>query len=164
MDDFLFRPATIADAPALGALVLDLLPYLTIDPEGKGADEFVAHVDGAAQLRYLRQPNFRYRLATRQGKLAGFIAMRDNSHLFHLFVGRALHGQGLGRRLWEQARDAALAAGNPGVFTVNASDHAMPMYRHLGFEPTGPREAQRGIAWTPMRLESAGSPYRPAGS
>ncbi|AVR98056.1 GNAT family N-acetyltransferase [Pseudoduganella armeniaca] len=163
MDDFLFRPATIADAPALGALVLDLLPYLTIDPAGKGADEFVAHIDGAAQLRYLRQPNFRYRLATRQGKLAGFIALRDNSHLFHLFVGRSWHGQGLGRRLWELARAEALAAGNPGVFTVNASDHALPMYRRFGFEPTGPREAQRGIAWTPMRLGSAGSPYRPAG-
>lgn len=146
------RPGTVADAPLIGALVLDLLPYLTVDPAGQGAEAFVVNIDAAAQARYLAMPSFRYRLAWRGDTLAGFVAMRDNGHLFHLFVDRALHGQGLGRRLWELARDEALALGNPGVFTVNASDHALAMYTRLGFVPTGPREEKNGIAWTPMRL------------
>jgi len=146
------RPGTVADAPIVGALVMDLLPFLTVDPQGRGAESFVANIDAAAQARYLAAPSFRYQLAWRGNALAGFVAMRDNGHLFHLFVDRALHGQGLGRRLWELARDEALALGNPGVFTVNASDHALPMYVRLGFMPVGPREEQRGIAWTPMRL------------
>ncbi len=161
MHNIAIRPATVADAPALGAMVLDLLPYLTVHPQGLGAEEFITHVDAAAQLRYLRQPNFRYRLALRYGALAGFVALRDNSHLFHLFVGRPWHGQGLGRRLWELARDEALAAGNPGQFTVNASDHALPMYARFGFAPTGPRETQRGIAWTPMRWQQPVQPPLP---
>lgn len=152
MDNLILRAGTVADAPAVGALVMDLLPFLTVDPQGRGAESFVANIDAAAQARYLAAPSFRYRLAWRGDALAGFVAMRDNGHLFHLFVARDMHGQGLGRRLWELARDEALALGNPGVFTVNASDHALPMYARLGFVPTGPREAQYGIAWTPMRL------------
>jgi len=152
MKNLILRAGTVADAPAVGALVMDLLPFLTIDPQGRGAESFVANIDAAAQERYLAAPAFRYQLAWRGNALAGFVAMRDNGHLFHLFVDRALHGQGLGRRLWELARDEALALGNPGVFTVNASDHALAMYTRLGFVPTGPREEQRGIAWTSMRL------------
>jgi len=145
------RPGTVADAPSVGALVMDLLPFLTVDPEGRGAESFVANIDATAQARYLAAPTFRYQLALHGDALAGFVAMRDNGHLFHLFVSRALHGQGLGRRLWELARDEAVALGNPGVFTVNASDHALAMYTRLGFVASGPREEQRGIAWTPMR-------------
>ena len=153
MDDSLvIRPGTVADAPIVGALVMDLLPFLTVDPQGRGADAFVASIDATAQARYLATPAFRYRLALRGDTLAGFVAMRDNGHLFHLFVSRDLHGRGLGRRLWELARDEALALGNPGIFTVNASDHALPMYTRLGFVPTGPREEKNGIAWTPLIL------------
>ena len=151
MDNLIIRPGTVADAPIVGALVMDLMPYLTLDPQGRGAEAFIANVGVAAQARYLAAPDFRYRLALDGDTLAGFVALRDNSHVYHLFVARALHGQGLGRRLWQLARDEALALGNPGVFTVNASDYGLPMYLRLGFVPVAPREEKDGIAWTRMR-------------
>jgi predicted GNAT family N-acyltransferase len=81
--------------------------------------------------------------------------VRDNTHLFSLYVGTAWHGQGIGKRLWEAARDGALARGNPGTFTVNSSTFAESMYRHLGFEATGPVAEMHGIRFVPMRLELA---------
>lgn len=154
MNDLAIRLATPADATAIGSLILDLLPFLTLHPQGEGAEQFIANVGIDAQRRYLAQENFRYHVAYLGDELAGVVAMRDNGHLFHLFVRAALHGQGLGRRLWELARDEALARGNPGAFTVNSSDHAEPMYRRLGFEPTAPRAEHDGIAYIPMRWDA----------
>ncbi len=151
MENLTIRPATVDDADAIGNLIMDLLPFLTLHPDGEGAEAFIANVGIAAQRRYLAQDNYQYHVALREGALAGAVAMRDNSHLFHLFVAQALHGQGLGRQLWLLARDEAIARGNPGVFTVNASTHGMPMYLRLGFVATGPRVEHDGIADMPMQ-------------
>ncbi|QGZ39160.1 acetyltransferase (GNAT) family protein [Pseudoduganella flava] len=156
MEGLAIRRAGIDDADAIGALIADLLPFLTLHPDGRGAAGFIASVGAPAQRRYLAQPNFRYHVAADGGSAmpAGVVAMRDNGHLFHLFVRRDLHGRGLGRQLWEFARDEAIALGNPGTFTVNASDHAVAMYRRLGFVPAAPRAEHDGIAYLPMRWQA----------
>lgn len=56
----------------------------------------------------------------------GVVGVRDNSHLYHLFVAKPFQGCGLGRRLWEHAKAQYLAAGNPGVFTVNRARTSDP--------------------------------------
>jgi GNAT superfamily N-acetyltransferase len=96
-----------------------------------------------------------YHVADTGTELAGFIAMRDGSHLFHLFVARHWHRQGVARRLWDVARAAALAAGNTGVFTVNSSKVARPVYEAFGFVPSAPLQCQRGIWFQPMQLTLA---------
>ena len=67
----------------------------------------------------------------------------EDQHIWHV------------ERLWELARDGALARGNPGSFTVNASVFAEGMYRRLGFTATGPVAEMHGIRFIPMRLEQA---------
>ncbi|TWI62148.1 acetyltransferase (GNAT) family protein [Pseudoduganella lurida] len=151
MDNLTFRPATPEDAPAIAALIMALMPFLTQHPSGKGAEQFMASVGIDGQRRYLAQERYRYHVAMEDGLLAGIVAMRDNAHLFHLFVSESLHGKGLGRRLWELARDEAIALGNPGSFTVNAAVRVMAMYRHLGFVPEGEPVAHDGIVDVPMR-------------
>ena len=83
--------------------------------------------------------------------MAGVVAMRENTHLFHLFVPRALHRQGMARQLWRAARDASIARGNTTGFTVNSSVYALPFYESLGFVATAPRVEADGIAYVPMR-------------
>jgi len=150
---FTVRAALPGDAAAISALVLSLQPYLTIAPDGSGAEEFLVSLSPDIIRRNLQDENYRYHLAFDGALLAGVVAMRDNAHLFSLYVGSAWHGQGLGRRLWEVARDAALARGNPGSFTVNSSTFAESMYRHLGFTATGPVAEMHGIRFIPMRLD-----------
>ncbi|GGY20967.1 GNAT family N-acetyltransferase [Massilia dura] len=154
MDNLTIRPATVADATAIGSLVLDLLPYLTVHPQGLGAEKFISNVGIDAQRRYLGQDNFRYHVALRGDELLGVVAVRDNTHLFHLFVREALHGQGLGQRLWQLARDEAIAKGNPGSFTVNAAGRAAGWYVRLGFVQVAERIEHDGIVDVPMRWES----------
>ncbi|KHA78328.1 hypothetical protein NC77_13325 [Janthinobacterium lividum] len=84
--------------------------------------------------------------------MAGVVAMRDNTHLFHMFVPRAWHRRGMARRLWQAARDASLAKGDVTAFTVNSSLYAFPLYTSLGFVATGPKVEEGGIAFVPMRM------------
>jgi GNAT superfamily N-acetyltransferase len=149
------RSAVAEDASAISALILSLQPYLTIAPDGAGAEEFLVTLQPDIIRRNLLADNYSYQLAVDGDALAGVVAMRDNTHLFSLYVGSAWHGQGVGKRLWEVARDAALARGNPGRFTVNSSAFAVGMYRHLGFTAAGPMAEMHGIRFLPMRLDLA---------
>ena len=133
----------------------------------RAAEEFILHEStpadaavflaeqGEEGMRGFLAQGYVYHLAEVDGALAGFIAMRERSHVYSLYVDKAFHRRGIARRLWETARQAALAAGDgpghPGVFTVNASNHALPFYATLGFVPTKPM--QMGIVrYNPMHL------------
>jgi ribosomal protein S18 acetylase RimI-like enzyme len=129
----------------------------------RAAEEFILHestpADGAVFLaeqgedgmRGFLAQGFVYHLAEVDGELAGFIAIRERSHVYSLYVDKRFHRRGIARSLWDTARVAATGPGHPGFFTVNASNHALPFYASLGFVPTAPTQA--GIVrYNPMRL------------
>lgn len=145
------RPLTPDDIPACAALLR------------RAAEEFILHEStpedgavflaqqGAEGMRGFVAQGYVYHLAEIDGVLAGFIAVRDRSHVYSLYVERRFHRRGVARRLWETARAAALGPGHPGVFTVNASSHALPFYASIGFVPSA--AMQSGIVrYHPMRL------------
>ena len=96
--------------------------------------------------------DFRFYLAEDAGGIAGVVAIRANSHLYYLFVGKPHQRAGLSRRLWLRVRDDCLALGNPGKFTVNASNYAVPAYEKLGFRRTESRREKNGVQYNPMQL------------
>lgn len=146
------RPATAGDAGAISALINSVMHHLTIHPEGIGAEQFIASLSPAGVAAMIAAPGMRYMACFEGAALAGVVAMRDNRHLYHLFVAPAFQRRGLATRLWQAARDEALARGNPGTFTVNSSIHAVPLYESLGFRATAARMEDKGIAWLPMQL------------
>jgi ribosomal protein S18 acetylase RimI-like enzyme len=152
------RPLTPADIPAAAALLCRaagefILPAST--PENGAV--FLAE-QGEEGMRGFFAKGFVYHGAEVDGELAGFIAIRERSHVYSLYVDRRWHRRGIARRLWDAAREAAVGPDHPGVFTVNSSDHALPFYASLGFVPTAP--TQVGIVrYNPMRLLI---PSRPA--
>jgi predicted GNAT family N-acyltransferase len=75
--------------------------------------------------------------------------------LFHLFVAEHLQGQGIGKLLWNHAKDAATTAGNPGRFTVNSTEFGVTVYESFGFVSTGPKTETNGIAFIPMLYDQA---------
>jgi GNAT superfamily N-acetyltransferase len=100
-----------------------------------------------------------YHLAESDGEIAGFIAIRERKHVFHMFVGANWQRQGIGRKLWEAARAVAIENGGNGAFTVNASNFAVPMYEALGFARTAPMQCVKGLFFNPMSIKIlAGSP------
>lgn len=150
MKTLTIRPARLEDAPAISALIRELLPYMTVAADGSGAEAFVRTLQASAIAVCLGDSRYRYQLGWLDGQLAGVVAVRDGSHLFHLFVARALHGRGLGRQLWQAARVEAPAGTG---FTVNSSVFALPMYQRFGFEAQGAVIERDGIAYIPMRWD-----------
>ena len=149
----LIRPIEPADIPAAAALLRRaaqtyILPAAS--PEDGAA--FLAD-QGEDKLRSRIDEGYAYHVALVDGALAGFIGVRGRTHLYGLYVDAAWHRRGTARRLWQSARDAALAGGpaHPGVFTVNASDYAVPLYEALGFVSSGPRQV-RLLPYQPMAL------------
>jgi ribosomal protein S18 acetylase RimI-like enzyme len=155
------RSLTLDDIPAAAALL------------GRAAEEFILHEstpEGAAAflaeqgedgMRRFFASGFVYHAAEVEGTLAGFIAIRERSHVYSLYVDRCFHRRGIARRLWDAACAAAMGPGHPGAFTVNASNHAMPFYAALGFVPTAPMQV--GIVrYNPMRLVVDGALVDPA--
>lgn len=120
------RRADEDDAEAISALIQGLTHCFTLSPDGVGAEAFV------------------------DGRLAGVVAIRDRSHLYHLFVAAEFQKRGLARTLWNHAKQAALLAGSARIFTVNSTPHAEPVYERFGFQATGPRVEANGIAFIPM--------------
>jgi GNAT superfamily N-acetyltransferase len=146
-----FRAGSPADAEAIAGLIASFQSELTDDPSGAGAEEYLASVSLRAEREYLASERYRYLVAYSDSQLAGFIAIRDGSHLFHLFVERSYQRQGLARRLWERALEELSAASSDGGFTVNSSLSAVPVYQAFGFAPAGSIQSMHGISFLPMR-------------
>ena len=106
-----------------------------------------------AKVRGRLAGDFRFYVAEHRESIAGVAAIRSNSHLYYLFVGKAHQRTGLARRLLAQVLAELPAHGNPGKLTVNASNHAVPAYEKLGFRRTEPTKNSDGVLYNPMVLE-----------
>jgi len=146
-----FRPGLPSDADAIAGLIASFQSELTDDPSGAGAEEFLASVSVQAESEYLASERYRFLLAYSDSQFAGFIAIRDGSHLFHLFVERSHQRQGIARRLWEQALDKLCAPSSDESLTVNSSLRAVSVYKAFGFVPAGSIQSRHGISFLPMR-------------
>ena len=146
-----FRAGSPADAEAIAGLIASFQSDLTDDPSGAGAEKYLASVSVGAEREYLASERYRYLLAYANSRLAGFIAIRDGSHLFHLFVERSHQRQGIARRLWKRALEELCAPNRDGCFTVNSSLSAVPVYQAFGFIPAGSIRRMHGISFLPMK-------------
>ncbi len=89
----------------------------------------------AKSIRQKIDAGQRFHLAFVDDVLAGVAAIRDDSHVFQLFVGTRYQGRGIARKLWHRLmRDSIRRAGTR-FFTLNAAIAAVPVYLRLGFEP-----------------------------
>ena len=146
------RSATPADARPLAKLIASFQPTLTLDPSGVGAEQYLASVSEEAERQYLESPRYTYFVTEHEGEVVGFIAMRDRTHLFHLFVAAEYQGQGIAGSLWRHAREDSVRGGEPSVFTVNSSLNAVVVYERFGFVRSGAEVQAHGIAFLAMRL------------
>jgi len=140
-------------APSEAVEVCDLVrrvfdAYVGPEYPPEGTAEFYAYANPQA-LAGRAGPGQVLLVAEQGGALCGMIETRGLSHVSLLFVDRP--GQGIARALFERALAEGLAR-DPGMtrMTVNASSYAEPVYRKLGFEPTGPRQTRNGITFIPM--------------
>jgi ribosomal protein S18 acetylase RimI-like enzyme len=150
------RTATVADAPRISALVRDLTARYIAHEFSEAAARRLLDSMAEARIASYLESGYRYHVAEQAGELAGVIAIRNLAHVYHLFVAERFQGRGLARKLWDTARSASLEAGNPGVFTVNASRYAAGLYEKLGFVRQSEAVDQAGVIVVPLRWELSG--------
>lgn len=154
MATLLIRPLAPADIAAVAQLLAELArSSITPDFEPEAAEAFLRSNDAGA-IRRMIDEGFQYWVAECGPAIVGFVGMRNHSHLFHLFVAQSHQRQGIARRLWEVARKACRAAGNPGRFTVNSSNNALPVYEAFGFRRSLPTQNTNGVLYNPMVLDA----------
>lgn len=144
-----FRAALPSDAAKISALIMSFQSQLTLHPDGRGAEQFFASVSEESERGYIGSERYEYLLAEDNNDLAGFVAIRDKTHVFHLFVARYFQRAGLARELWNRVRRPAVR------YTVNASLDAIPAYERFGFVAAGRQQQCHGIVFQPMQLELA---------
>ena len=152
MGNVSIRRGTVGDAERISKLVTELAEeFIVKDFTTEGRLHFLGD-HSSAQVEQRLAGDFRFYLAEDGHELAGVAAMRSNHHLYYLFVAKPYQGIGLGRRLWSRVKEESLALGNPGRFTVNASNYAVRAYEKLGFRRTEPPRERNGVLYNPMEF------------
>jgi len=94
--------------------------------------------------------NVQYFLSELDLQIVGLIGIKNNDHLYHLFVKTEYQNRGIATKLWHVAKAHCINAGNKGRFTVNASVNSKNMYEKLGFYETAEIMDKNGITFIPM--------------
>ena len=149
------RPMHQTDIPAVARLLRDLAEKFIVHEFSDAARQsFLSKNDQIAIEKFVAD-GFRYHIATIGNELVGFVGIRDNRHLYHLFVAETFQHRGIGRKLWRVAHDECRSRGHVGPFTVNSSTHAVPVYERFGFRRVRPTEDHDGVLFKPMKLSDA---------
>jgi len=146
------RAATPEDSESISKLICDLVEkFIARDFSSQGR-EFLLSSMTANAISQKMQSGYRYHVAEVNGMLLGVVAVKDNTHLYHLFVAEQYQRKGIARKLWQFAMKECLSKGNTGEFTVNSSAYALGVYKKLGFvAQAGPKETN-GVVFYPMKL------------
>ena len=153
LEHLTIRKARPADALGISELISMVAHYFNSSAVGEAAPWFLASVTPAAIAGTITDPKFNYLTGVVGSTLAGVIALRDSTHVHHLFVAPECHRQGVAARLWARAKADAIAAGNSDGFSVRSSEYAVPVYQRFGFHVVGARAEKDGIAFVPMKRE-----------
>ena len=146
------RAAVPEDSESICKLICGLVEkFIAKEFSSQGIDFLLSTITADAISENMRS-GYRYHVAEVNGLLTGVVAVRDNTHLFHLFVAEQFHRKGIARKLWQLAMTECLREGNTGEFTVNSSAYALGVYRKLGFvSQSGPKD-KNGVIFYPMKL------------
>lgn len=147
------RKACPADALQISELILTVAHYFSSSASGQIPPWFLESITPSAIAGNIDDPKFNYLVAFVGPKLAGVIAVRDTTHVHHLFVASEFHRNGVAAKLWGRAKANALASGNKEGFSVRSSEFAVPVYERFGFRVIGARAEKEGIMFIPMKLE-----------
>jgi len=149
------RKAEISDAKSISELILPLTEkYVCPTCDASVHDVLLSSMSEDNIRKYL-STNYDYIVAvTTKNEVIGVAGVRDNSHLYHLFVDDSFQGNGLSRKLWETIKEEANKKGNSGAFTVNSAVNAENVYLRFGFKRTEGIRNRQGMVDVPMKFES----------
>jgi len=142
------RVAVKNDVVKISTLVASLSHFYLKNPKHELPEWFAQTLTNSAFSKRIADSdyfNFVYEI---EDEIIGYISMRGNSHLFHLFVAEHHQGKGLSRELWEFATNICVA----NVYTLRSSLYAIEVYKKFGFIESDTAGEKEGIGFQPMEL------------
>jgi len=140
------RSVTYDDVANVRSLVETLSCFYMKNNEGSLPEWFVESLTTNEFTKRLNSENFDNFLCELDSELAGYISIRQGTHLYHLFVAEKYQGRGVARALWQHSQDNCLSA----QCTLRSSLSAVPVYKKFGFVESGPVQVKDGIYFQPM--------------
>lgn len=145
------RLACLDDAPAVSRLARRVVRLWIVPAQPAAAVIALEESLRTSVIRRKIELGQRFHLAFVDDVLAGVAAVRDDSHVFQLFVGTRHQGRGIARKLWERLRRDCMRRSGTRVFTLNAAPGAVPVYLHMGFViDRDPRRPRGNVISAPM--------------
>lgn len=149
----IIRKSTQEDATAISMLISTLTKKYILPTCKNDSRNVLLSSMTADSIRQYFTDGYQYHVAEDESGIIGVVGIKNNSHLYHLFVSDSHQGKGISNQLWEHAKDVCLQNGNKGVFTVNSALNAEDVYLKLGFSPTGDIQEKLGIKNIPMQID-----------
>ena len=142
------RKAEISDAAEIRTLVLSLAHFYLEDKDSPLPTWLAATLDQGAFEQRLASSGFDHFVYLNNGRIGGYIALKDKHHLYHLFVAEDQQGKGIARKLWGHL----LTACPSDRYSVRSSLHAVAVYKRFGFIESGDMASKDGVGFQPMEV------------
>ncbi len=146
------RPTELSDLDAVTELIHRCSKqFILPNFSEEGVREYMSSHSREKMKERLEQFSYQV-LEDDSGKIIGVVGMQRPSHLYHLHVAPEFHSKGIGRKLWEAAKNITLKTEQPTKFTVNSSTYAVTFYEKLGFVSAGAK-TKNGVTYVPMEMK-----------
>jgi ribosomal protein S18 acetylase RimI-like enzyme len=139
------KEANIDDIGELSRISNSLLKYLF---EKDAPKWFVDDISPKSFEERLVSDDYAVYIYIIEDKIAGFISIKNQNQIFHLFVDSVYHKKGIAKKLWGYTK----AKYDIKKMKVNSSLYAKKIYESFGFVKDGEEKEFNGLKYQPMIL------------
>ncbi len=143
LEDDLIYEITNKDAQKLSYLSNSLLKYLFDKEIPEWFQDSFCTVEFEKRIQSQDYKHFGYVI---DNKIVGFIAIKEDNHIFHLFVDEKYHQQHIAKELWEYVKKNI----DFETMSTNASLYAIHVYESFGFKKQREIQTYKELEFLPM--------------
>ena len=151
-DTYEFRMALEKDwEPAMKLAWETFLVFEATEYTEEGIESFRDFISDQWLKKMFLSGQYQMFVALDNGKLIGFITIRNEHHISLLFVDKEYHYRGIGRTLIQKAGEYLITEMGVDYMTVDSAPYAVEFYHKLGFWDLAPQQYKQGIIYTSMK-------------
>lgn len=148
---FKIRPLRSGEeVPICNLVAITFNEFIAPEFSEEGVEEFFKYANPHAFKKRM-ESGYLSMVSETNGKLAGMIEIKGNSHISMLYVDKTFHRRGIARRLIKNSMHILGASSD---ITVNSSRYAVPFYESLGFIQFEEEKTIYGVIHVPMMVTS----------
>ncbi len=140
------RKVAEQDINDIRALIRSLSHYYLSNKNDELPRWFLNTLTFEQLLDRINSDDFIHVLYILEGEIVGYIAIKTDGHVYHLFVSERAQGQGIAKALWTHVKLECKCES----YTVRSSIYAVPVYKSFGFVESGSVGTKDGISFQPM--------------